>query len=108
MSLRALIFDIDGTLADTEEAHRHAFNGAFARAGLSWYWSEARYRDLLAVTGGKERLAAFVATLDLDAGDRERHLAARRPTTTPAWSPPAACRSGPASRAWWPTPAPRG
>ncbi|MGE0861768.1 MAG: HAD-IA family hydrolase [Gammaproteobacteria bacterium] len=76
MSLRALIFDVDGTLADTEEAHRQAFNGAFAQAGLSWYWTEARYGELLAVTGGKERLAAFIATLDLDAAERERHLAA--------------------------------
>ena len=76
MSLRALIFDVDGTLADTEEAHRQAFNGAFAQGGLSWYWTEARYLELLRVTGGKERLAAFIATLDLDAAERERHLAA--------------------------------
>lgn len=59
-SLRALIFDVDGTLAETEELHRRAFNAAFAEAGLSWHWSRRRYRALLAVTGGKERLRHFL------------------------------------------------
>ena len=57
MSLQALIFDVDGTLAQTErDGHRVAFNRAFADAGLDWYWDEARYGELLAVTGGKERM----------------------------------------------------
>ena len=34
MTLRALIFDVDGTLAETEETHRRAFNDTFAEAGL--------------------------------------------------------------------------
>ena len=59
MPLRALIFDVDGTLAETEEAHRVAFNETFAAFGLSWEWSRADYRDLLRVTGGKERIAAY-------------------------------------------------
>jgi HAD superfamily hydrolase (TIGR01509 family) len=58
--LKAIIFDADGTLAETEECHREAFNRAFADAGLSWHWSEAQYRELLKVTGGKERLAHFI------------------------------------------------
>lgn len=62
----ALIFDVDGTLADTEEAHRQAFNGAFARHGHAWQWSRETYRDLLRVTGGKERIAHFVRALGLD------------------------------------------
>lgn len=57
--LKALIFDVDGTLADTEEAHRAAFNAAFREAGLDWYWSVAVYADLLAVAGGKERLRHY-------------------------------------------------
>ncbi|CAH2602169.1 Protein CbbY, plasmid [Rhodovastum atsumiense] len=57
----ALIFDVDGTLAETEELHRQAFNQTFAAAGLPWHWDRALYRRLLAVAGGKERLAAFVA-----------------------------------------------
>jgi HAD superfamily hydrolase (TIGR01509 family) len=59
MTLEALIFDVDGTLAETEELHRVAFNDAFAAAGLPWHWDQALYAQLLAVTGGKERIAHF-------------------------------------------------
>lgn len=59
--LKALIFDVDGTLADTErDGHRIAFNRAFADAGLDWDWSEALYGELLAVTGGKERIRYYL------------------------------------------------
>jgi HAD superfamily hydrolase (TIGR01509 family) len=57
---RAIIFDVDGTLAETEEAHRKAFNRAFAAAGLDWHWDRELYRELLAVTGGKERIRYFI------------------------------------------------
>ena len=57
---RAIIFDVDGTLAETEEAHRRAFNRAFAETGLSWSWDQELYRKLLAVTGGKERIRHFI------------------------------------------------
>ena len=61
MSLQALIFDVDGTLADTEqEGHRPAFNAAFAAAGLPWHWNETDYGKLLAVAGGLERLRHYV------------------------------------------------
>jgi len=65
VTLRALIFDVDGTLADTEEAHRRAFNEAFQEHGLDWNWSKPKYAELLRTTGGKERLAVFVQTLAL-------------------------------------------
>lgn len=55
----ALIFDVDGTLAETEELHRQAFNFAFARRGLDWRWDRAVYKELLRVTGGKERMRAY-------------------------------------------------
>jgi HAD superfamily hydrolase (TIGR01509 family) len=58
--LQAVIFDVDGTLAETEEIHRRAFNRAFAEAGLNWQWDVALYRRLLKVTGGKERIAYFL------------------------------------------------
>ncbi len=58
-TLRALIFDVDGTLAETEEWHREAFNAAFAAAGLGWAWDQDLYARLLEVTGGKERIAHF-------------------------------------------------
>ncbi|MBW9259884.1 MAG: HAD family hydrolase [Candidatus Thiodiazotropha sp. (ex. Lucinisca nassula)] len=60
--LEALIFDVDGTLADTErDGHRVAFNLAFEEAGLDWEWSVELYGKLLAVTGGKERIRHYLA-----------------------------------------------
>lgn len=57
----ALIFDVDGTLADTErDGHRVAFNRAFAEAGLDWDWSVELYGKLLSVTGGKERILHYL------------------------------------------------
>ena len=59
--LKAFIFDVDGTLADTErDGHRVAFNEAFREAGLDWDWSVELYGELLAVTGGKERIRYFI------------------------------------------------
>jgi len=68
--IKAIIFDVDGTLADTEEAHRQAFNSAFVEHRLDWHWSTSDYVRWLAVTGGKERLAAFVDSLRLPTGER--------------------------------------
>lgn len=63
--LEALLFDVDGTLADTERSgHRVAFNAAFAEAGLNWKWSEQLYGELLAVTGGKERIRLYLEKFD--------------------------------------------
>lgn len=59
MTLAALIFDVDGTLAETEEAHRHAFTLAFAQLGLNWNWDPPLYKKLLRVSGGRERIRAF-------------------------------------------------
>ena len=56
---RALIFDVDGTLAETEELHRQAFNEAFARSGMDWHWGRTIYKELLLTAGGKERIRAF-------------------------------------------------
>jgi HAD superfamily hydrolase (TIGR01509 family) len=58
--LQALIFDVDGTLSETEETHRAAFNRAFEEAGLGWAWDQSIYRKLLDVTGGKERIRYFI------------------------------------------------
>ncbi|MDH3901434.1 MAG: HAD family hydrolase [Gammaproteobacteria bacterium] len=65
--LVALLFDVDGTLADTEEIHRLAFNAAFRDAGLDWSWDRDLYHKLLAVTGGKERIRYYLDSFSTDA-----------------------------------------
>ena len=56
----ALIFDVDGTLAETEELHRQAFNETFAAFDLPWHWDRTLYKRLLEVAGGKERLRHYL------------------------------------------------
>ena len=66
MTIKAIIFDVDGTLADTEDGHRQSFNKAFAENGLDWNWDAALYDKLLKVTGGKERIKYFVSDFMTD------------------------------------------
>jgi len=74
-ALEALIFDVDGTLADTErDGHRVAFNQAFSDAGLDWNWDTVLYGKLLKISGGKERMSRYMA----DKGDQ--HLLNTNPT----------------------------
>lgn len=64
MELKGVIFDLDGTLVETERhGHRVAFNRAFARAGLSDYWNAELYGHLLRVAGGRERLRYYLEEL---------------------------------------------
>ena len=66
IGMQALVFDVDGTLADTErDGHRVAFNRAFAEAGLDWVWSVDLYGQLLAVTGGKERIRHYLDSVNM-------------------------------------------
>ena len=60
MMIKALIFDVDGTLAETEGVHLQAFNAAFKDFGLDWHWSHSLYLELLKTTGGKERIAEYI------------------------------------------------
>lgn len=57
--LKAIIFDVDGTLADTEDVHRLAFNHSFNEFGLDWNWTPELYVQLLAISGGRERLTDY-------------------------------------------------
>jgi len=59
-TLKALIFDVDGTLSNTEaDGHRVAFNRAFDEMSINWHWDVETYGKLLAVTGGKERMKYY-------------------------------------------------
>ena len=59
VKIQCLIFDFDGTLAETEEAHRNAFNKAFNSNKLNWYWDQHIYKKLLQIAGGKERIEFY-------------------------------------------------
>jgi len=73
--LKAVVFDVDGTLADTErDGHRPAFNDAFAAHGLEITWEPEEYGKLLAITGGRRRIAADLRTRGF--GHRSEDLAA--------------------------------
>ena len=71
--LQALLWDVDGTLADTEQlGHRPAFNAAFAAAGLPWQWDTNTYRRLLGTSGGRERILSWMR----EVGEPNEQLAA--------------------------------
>ncbi len=77
MTLQALLWDVDGTMVDSEELHRRAFNLAFAEAGLSWRWDREEYGRLLAVAGGKERIRHYAkARTEADGRDARPDVAA--------------------------------
>ena len=60
MAIKALIFDCDGVLVDTErDGHRVGFNKAFAEFGIDANWDVDLYARLLLVAGGKERMTAY-------------------------------------------------
>lgn len=71
MKLRALCFDLDGTLADTERlGHRPAYNEAFKAVGLPWRWGPKLYRKLLQQPGGgRDRLRHYMDTYNPEYAD---------------------------------------
>ena len=80
--LQAILFDMDGTLADTERlGHRPAYNSAFRKMGLGWYWSPKLYRKLLQQPGGRERLQHYLKRYRPDLGSH----AARVKADARAW-----------------------
>lgn len=72
-NLKAVIFDVDGTLANTEEAHRKAFNLCFKEFGLDWEWSVELYTQLLRVTGGKERMRHYMTDFRKETVSEEQY-----------------------------------
>lgn len=75
LKLKAIIFDMDGTLANTEEIHRLAFNAAFEEFSLPIHWSEQHYAKLLAISGGKERIYRYLKDNKLSEQDNLREFA---------------------------------
>jgi len=75
-SIEAILWDVDGTLAETErDGHRLAFNQAFQTAQVPWQWDEHHYGALLAVAGGRERLLhdmQFQEYAPIELKDREQ------------------------------------
>ncbi|MSO84816.1 MAG: HAD family hydrolase [Rhodospirillales bacterium] len=88
MPLQALLFDVDGTLAETEDLHRAAFNEAFRAQALPWHWDTTLYRDLLRVGGGRERIIHYMRAFaagpsdPVESADLARRLHAAK---TPAY-----------------------
>lgn len=72
MQLEALIFDVDGTLVDTEELHRRAYNQTFLDFGFGWDWNTRHYAQLLAVSGGQARIAHHIDLIDLPPAEKIR------------------------------------
>ena len=70
MNLEALLFDVDGTLAESEDIHREAFNAAFREFGVSWHWDRAIYREILPVGGGRERIRHYIERSDPETARR--------------------------------------
>jgi len=69
--LKAIIFDVDGTLAATEETHRQAFNAAFTEFNIPFQWSVSEYIELLEISGGKERILQFLQSKEFAAPGNE-------------------------------------
>jgi HAD superfamily hydrolase (TIGR01509 family) len=90
LMLKALVFDVDGTLADTEMAHLAAFNHAFAEEGLDWHWDVPGYTKLLEISGGKERMLHYWKQVhpdvkDIDGGGLKDTIDRLHPMKTAAY-----------------------
>jgi HAD superfamily hydrolase (TIGR01509 family) len=71
MTLKALLLGSIGVLVETSDLQRQAFNSAFANVGLDWHWDADRYRDLLAINGGKRRLRHVADETGTDLTDQQ-------------------------------------
>lgn len=57
--MRALFFGSIGSIVETSELQRQAFNDSFAEHGLGWHWDQATYQGLLSLGGGDNRIASY-------------------------------------------------
>lgn len=75
--LKAIIWDCDGVLAETEkDGHRVAFNRVFEEEGLGVEWDVETYGEKLKIAGGKERMRTVVFADDFtkDVGDKDEYI----------------------------------
>lgn len=73
--MAAILFGSIGTIAETSELQRRAFNKAFASEGLDWHWSQEEYRDLLENSGGQKRITAYAQLVNRVVDARAIHTA---------------------------------
>ena len=66
MELAGILFDVDGTIAESEEVHRKSFNESFKEFGVKWHWDRAIYKELLNIEGGRERIQYYIERTDPD------------------------------------------
>lgn len=73
MTLSAILFGSIGTLVETSEHQRAAFNAAFRDSGLNWNWNRETYTDLLCASGGADRIASYAKSRDEKVNASEVH-----------------------------------
>jgi len=73
MTTRAIFFGSIGTLVETSELQRRAFNQAFSEAGLDWNWGVEEYQQLLIKSGGRERIQDFASQRGMDVDAQQLH-----------------------------------
>lgn len=73
MTTKAVLFGSIGTLVETSELQRRAFNQAFSEAGLDWNWSEADYQRLLTKSGGRKRIQDFASQRGVEVDAQQLH-----------------------------------
>ena len=73
MNYKAILFGSIGTLIETSELQRNAFNQAFSENGLDWNWNPAQYQDLLKKSGGRQRIEDFAAQEGIEVDSKKLH-----------------------------------
>jgi phosphoglycolate phosphatase-like HAD superfamily hydrolase len=73
MNYKAILFGSIGTLIETSELQRNAFNQAFSENGLDWNWNPAQYQDLLKKSGGRQRIEDFAAQQGIEVDASKLH-----------------------------------
>ena len=73
MNCKAILFGSIGTLLETSELQRTAFNQAFSDNGLDWNWSPEKYQDLLKKSGGRQRIEDFAAQQGIEVDAKKLH-----------------------------------